>query len=105
MSDSTYHVYMTTNKSNTVLYTGITNNLERRIWEHKEKTGHGFTARYNICKLVYCESCLDARTAIEREKQIKGWLRKKKNALVETLNPEWKDLSAGWFRDSSLRSE
>ena len=98
-----YYVYLLTNKRNTVLYTGVTNNLERRIYEHKNKLIEGFTARYNINKLVYFESTTSIETAIQREKQIKGWLRKRKNELVESINPEWKDLSEEW--DSSLRSE
>ena len=98
-----YYVYLLTNKRNTVLYTGVTNNLERRIYEHKNKLIEGFTARYNINKLVYFESTTSIEIAIQREKQIKGWLRKRKNELVESINPEWKDLSEE--RDSSLRSE
>ena len=98
-----YYVYLLTNKRNTVLYTGVTNNLERRIYEHKNKLIEGFTARYNINKLVYFESTTSIEIAIQREKQIKGWLRKRKNELVESINPEWKDLSEEW--DSSLRSE
>ena len=98
-----YYVYLLTNKRNTVLYTGVTNNLERRIYEHKNKLIEGFTARYNLNKLVYFESTTSIETAIQREKQIKGWLRKRKNELVESINPEWKDLSEEW--DSSLRSE
>ena len=98
-----YYVYLLTNKRNTVLYTGVTNNLERRIYEHKNKLIEGFTARYNLNKLVYFESTTSIETAIQREKQIKGWLRKRKNELVESINPEWKDLSEEW--DSSLCSE
>ena len=85
-----------TNKSGT-LYTGITNNLERRIFEHKQHLVEGFTKKYNITKLVYYEKTNDVREAIAREKQIKGWLRQKKVDLIESLNPEWKDLSADWF--------
>jgi putative endonuclease len=84
-----------TNKSKT-LYTGVTNNLQRRVYEHKEKIFKGFTAKYNITKLVYFEILNDINSAIRREKQIKGWLRKKKIDLIETTNPEWKDLSEEW---------
>ena len=87
-----YYVYLLTNKHNTVLYTGVTNDLRRRIYEHKNQLIEGFTKRYNINKLVYFEYTTDVKTAIEREKQIKGWTRKKKNDLIEIMNPEWKDL-------------
>jgi len=85
-----------TNKSKT-LYTGITNDLRRRILEHKKKLIGGFTKRYNITKLVYCESTNNVDAAIKREKQIKGWLRSKKIALIEGNNPDWRDLSEEWF--------
>jgi putative endonuclease len=85
-------VYIMTNKSGT-LYTGVTNNLERRIYEHKHHLVKGFTNKYNIDKLVYFEETSDINAAISREKQIKGWLRKKKIALIESMNPGWKDLS------------
>ena len=85
-----------TNWKNGVLYTGITNNLERRVLEHKRKLNSGFTSNYNCTRLVYYDSGVDARGAIDREKQIKGWLRKKKIALIESVNPEWKDLSESW---------
>jgi putative endonuclease len=87
-----YFVYLMTNKSGT-LYTGVTNNLERRIYEHKHHLVKGFTNKYNINKLVYFEETNDINAAISREKQIKGWLRKKKIALIESINPGWKDLS------------
>jgi len=96
MKPHNYYVYMMTNKSNKVLYTGVTNNLERRLWEHKNKKVKGFTSRYNAIKLVYFELTSDINSAIEREKQIKGLLRAKKNKLVESINPEWKDLSDEW---------
>ena len=86
-----HYVYMMTNKSRT-LYTGVTNNLERRVWEHQNKLVEGFTKRYNITRLVYWEEYADIRDAISREKQIKGWLRRKKIALIETTNPSWADL-------------
>ena len=87
-----YYVYILTNKSNKVLYAGVTNNLFRRIWEHKEKLIDGFTKKYNLTKLVYYEETADIREAIVHEKKIKGWLRKKKEALIESTNPNWKDL-------------
>lgn len=88
-----YSVYMLTNKNNTVLYTGVTNNLKRRLYEHQHNLVDGFTKKYNVHKLVYFDSTTDARSAIEREKQIKGWSRAKKNALINEFNPEWKDLT------------
>jgi len=91
-----YYVYLMTNKSRT-LYTGVTNNLERRVYEHKHKLVPGFTSKYNITKLVYYEAGDDINIAIAREKQIKGWLRAKKIALIESVNPEWEDLSEDWY--------
>jgi putative endonuclease len=91
-----YYVYIMTNRART-LYTGVTNNLTHRVYAHKRKLVKGFTAKYNITQLVYYEVTSDVRSAIAREKQIKGWLRKKKIALIESMNPEWKDLSADWF--------
>lgn len=87
-----YYVYIITNKLNTVLYTGVTNNLCSRIYQHKSGITDGFSKKYRLNKLVYFESTYDVRSAIEREKQIKGWLRKKKIILIEEMNPEWKDL-------------
>ena len=81
-----------TNKSGT-LYTGVTNNLERRVFEHKNRLVDGFTKKYNITKLVYFEETSDISAAIYREKQIKGWARQKKIALIESMNPDWRDLS------------
>ena len=74
----------------------MTNNLLKRVFEHKNKLLKGFTARYNITKLVYYEITSDVKSAIAREKQVKGWIRKKKIDLIETINPEWKDLSEDW---------
>jgi putative endonuclease len=91
-----YYVYIMTNKSKT-LYTGVTNNLERRVYEHKHKLVAGFTSKYNITKLVYYEETNDVQAALTREKQIKGWLRSKKIALIESENLEWKDLSLDWY--------
>ena len=84
------------NKSST-LYTGVTNDLERRVHQHKCKSIEGLTKRYNITRLVYFESTDDGTVAIAREKQIKGMLRNKKIELIKTLNPEWKDLSEDWY--------
>ena len=92
-----YYVYMLTNVKNTVLYTGVTNDLQRRVYEHKNKLIDGFTKKYNVNKLVYFEETTDVRSAITREKQIKGWVRIKKDALIATQNPEWKDLSLDWM--------
>ncbi|HLX12862.1 MAG TPA: GIY-YIG nuclease family protein [Bacteroidota bacterium] len=91
-----YFVYIVTNRKRGVLYTGVTNNLERRIYEHKQKQTQGFTSKYNCSKLVYCDSVGDVRAAIMREKQIKGWVRSKKIALIESVNPEWNDLAEEW---------
>ena len=87
-----YYVYIMTNKHNTVLYTGITNDLKRRIYEHKEKMVAGFTNKYNITKLVYYEVFDDPENAISREKQIKAGLRQKKIQLITSMNKEWRDL-------------
>ena len=85
------YVYIASNKSRT-LYIGVTNNLERRMQEHKNKSIPGFTAKYNIGKLVYFEETHDVRSALEREKELKGWLRSRKIALIESQNPKWEDL-------------
>ena len=87
-----YYVYIMTNKNNTVLYTGVTNDLRRRVYEHKNKLVDGFTKKYNITKLIYFEMCRDAAGAISREKQIKAGSRTKKIALINTMNPDWRDL-------------
>jgi putative endonuclease len=86
-------VYILTNWNNKVLYTGITNNLERRLYEHKNKLVEGFTSKYNVNRLVYFDYTSDVNSAITREKEIKGWTRQKKNQLIESVNPEWKDIS------------
>ncbi len=91
-----YYVYIMTNKSKT-LYTGVTNDLMRRVYEHKNHLVKGFTDKYNITELVCYEATNDVRSAIEREKQIKGWLRIKKINLIESMNPEWKDLGEDWM--------
>ena len=89
-----YYVYILTNENGNVLYTGITNDLIRRVYEHKNHLDKGsFTARYNVEKLVYYDVTPDVTAAIEREKQIKGWNRKRKDKLIESKNPNWDDLS------------
>ena len=88
-----YFVYMMTGWNDKVLYVGVTGDLIRRVYEHKSKEIQGFTSKYNLDKLVYYEDFRDVKQAIEREKQLKGWTRQKKNELVNSFNPEWKDLS------------
>ncbi|KAF0191302.1 MAG: putative endonuclease [Gammaproteobacteria bacterium] len=87
-----YFVYLLTNWSNEVMYVGMTNDIIRRVYEHKTKTVKGFTEKYNVHKLVYFEETSDVAAAIGREKEIKKWRREKKNALVMQTNPEWRDL-------------
>jgi putative endonuclease len=91
-ADHAYFVYTLASRSRT-LYTGVTNNLERRILQHRQGEVPGFTAKYKICRLVHFELFADIRDAIRREKEIKGWRREKKVALIEALNPTWEDLS------------
>ena len=88
-----YYVYILTSWDDAVMYIGVTNNLERRIYEHKNKLVKGFTQKYNVKKLVYIEEAVDPASAIAREKQLKSWRREKKNELVTAANPKWKDLS------------
>jgi putative endonuclease len=92
MYNKYYYVYILTNKNNRVLYTGVTNDLKRRVYEHKEKLVEGFTKKYNVSKLVYYQLCEDIYGAISREKQIKAGSRKKKIELINSMNEEWKDL-------------
>ena len=87
-----YFIYILTNKYNNVLYTGVTNDLKRRLYEHKMRLVKGFTQKYNVDKLVFYEECRDVKSAIAREKQIKGGSRKKKIDLITSVNSEWKDL-------------
>ena len=105
---TSYYVYIMSNRSDT-LDTGVTNDLQRRVHEHKQKLLDGFTKKYNIDMLAYYEETGDIEAAISREKQVKGWRRSKKIELIESMNPEWRDLSEGWFAspppDSSLCSE
>ena len=91
-----YYVYLLTNQNDKVIYVGMTNNLARRIYEHRHQLIAGFTSKYHVHKLVYFEETSDVLAAITREKQIKKWRREKKNALVEIMNPEWSDLSLQW---------
>jgi putative endonuclease len=95
---ASYYVYILTNKSKT-LYTGVTNDLERRLYEHKNKLIPGFTLKYNITRLVFFETTPNVRAAIAREKQIKGWTRTKKLALITAANRHWRDLSVDWYRE------
>jgi putative endonuclease len=100
----TYFVYIMTNRSKT-LYTGVTNNLVRRVREHKMGTGSGFAAKYKLDRLVYFERFEDIHNAIEREKRIKGWLRIKKIALIVSVNPAWRDLSQEWHERHEFQPE
>jgi putative endonuclease len=93
----TYYVYILTNWNDKVMYIGVTSDLEKRLYQHKNKMAAGFTQKYNVHKLVYVEHTNDVRSAIEREKEIKKWRREKKNRLVESKNPEWKDISLEWM--------
>ena len=97
MQENTYFVYIAVNNHNNVMYVGVTNNLERRMYEHRNGTIKGFTHRYNICKLVFFEQTTDVISAIAREKEIKKWRREKKNLLVESVNKNWKDLCHDWY--------
>jgi len=96
MSKRTYYIYITTNKKKGTLYIGVTNNLERRMYEHKNKILKGFTEKYNLNKLIYYEETDDISIAIHREKRLKHWNRSWKIALVEKENPNWEDLSKDW---------
>ena len=87
-----YYVYIITNKHNTVLYIGVTNDIVRRIYEHKNGLLDGFSKKYNLYKLVYLEEYNNVNDAISREKQLKGWKRERKNKLIESINPNWIEL-------------
>jgi putative endonuclease len=95
-TEKIYYIYLLTNWNNKVLYVGVTNNLIRRIYEHKNKLVKGFTKKYNVNKLVYYEVTQDVIAALTREKEIKKWRREKKDRLVNRMNPTWKDLSLEW---------
>lgn len=97
-----YYVYVMSNKAR-MIYVGMTNDLLRRVYEHKNKLVKGFTSKFNMTKLVYFESTDDVTAAIAREKEIKGWVRRKKTALISTTNPEWKDLSEEWYSNSVIQ--
>lgn len=104
MFTKNYYVYLITNWNNKVIYIGVTNDLNRRIYEHKNKLVEGFSKKYNLTKLVHFEETNDVNAAIAREKEIKKWRREKKNNLVNQTNPRWEDLSEG-LKDFSLRSK
>ena len=91
-----YYVYILATWDDSVLYIGVTNNLPRRLYEHKNHLVPGFTTKYNVHKLVYYEETTDIKVALEREKQLKKWRREKKDALIRASNPNWIDLSATW---------
>ena len=106
MNSRQSYVYIMSNRFK-ILYTGVTSDLPRRVYQHKQKLVKGFTKKYNLTKLVYYEAGDEIRSAIQREKQIKGWLRRRKVDLIESMYPPWDDLSKGWFDaelDPSLRS-
>ena len=91
-----YYVYILTNKTKTVLYTGVTGDITRRLYEHKSKSIDGFTKKYKVDVLMYYEEYKDVRDAIKREKAIKNLVRRKKEELINSINPDWKDLSNDW---------
>ena len=93
MAEKEYYVYLLTNWNNKVIYVGVTNDLQRRIYEHKEKKVKGFTEKYKVNKLVYFEQTTEIEVALNREKEMKKWRREKKDKLVENINPSWRDLS------------
>ena len=99
---NTYYVYIMASRTKR-LYIGVTNDIERRVWEHKTGDVPGFTSKYNISRLVYYEDYDSILDAIAREKQLKGWLRRRKVKLIEEENPEWDDLAEGWFTEGNLR--
>jgi len=101
----TYYVYILSNSHKTTLYIGVTNDLERRVREHKNKIFRGFTSRYNISKLVYFEEFSDVEEAISREKQLKNWHRAWKENLIRANNPNWRDLSASWEENENRDPE
>ena len=96
-----YYVYIMRNRSGT-LYTGVTNNLQRRVNEHRRGSVPGFTSKYRIMHLVYFETTNNVKEAIAREKQIKGWVRKRKIELIESVNPDWEDLAADWDLEEKI---
>jgi putative endonuclease len=96
MKEYNFYIYILTNWNNKVMYIGMTNNLERRLCEHRNKLVEGSTRKYNVNKLVYYEHTTDVHAALAREKELKKWRREKKDNLVASINPEWKDLSLEW---------
>ncbi|WP_424291246.1 GIY-YIG nuclease family protein [Daejeonella sp.] len=102
MKDHSYFIYILTNKTKRVLYTGVTNNLERRVLEHKAKFNAGFTFKYNCSHLIYYEEYQWIEEAIAREKQIKGGSRQKKIDLINAFNPLWDDLSEDWYSKEEI---
>ena len=96
MHEEFYYTYIVASKSRT-LYIGVTRDLHKRVFQHKQKTYEGFSATYNCNRLVWFDRYLDIRNAIHREKELKGWLRSRKISLIETANPTWEDLSASWY--------
>ncbi len=100
MTGRAYYVYILGSRSRT-LYTGVTGDLQRRLLQHKQSDSAGFTARYHVTRLVYYEIFGDPKAAIAREKEIKGWRRAKKVALIKAMNPKWLDLSGEWFRSGT----
>ncbi len=97
MTGKSYWIYILANRKNGTLYVGVTSGLERRVWQHKNDTTDGFTKKYGVTRLVYFEEFREITNAIAREKQIKAGSRAKKIALIEMENPEWTDLSEGWY--------
>ncbi|MBN1363461.1 MAG: GIY-YIG nuclease family protein [Syntrophaceae bacterium] len=93
----TYYIYIMTNWNNKVMYAGVTSDLQKRVYQHKNKLINGFTSKYNVNKLVYFEETNDVQVALNREKEIKKWRREKKNNLVNSVNPEWQDVSEDWL--------
>ncbi len=91
-----YFVYILANWNDSVLYIGVTSNLPKRLYEHRNHLVEGFSSRYNVNKLVYFENTNDVYSAISREKQLKKWSRSTKNTLIERMNPQWRDLSEDW---------
>jgi len=102
MLDHYFYVYIMASKSR-VIYIGMTNTLRRRVWQHKSGLCPGFTRDYRVHRLVYFERFQYVRNAIRREEQLKGWLRKRKIALIESVNPTWEDLAADWFKPSETK--
>ena len=96
------YVYIIGNWTRNVIYVGVTSDLEKRIYQHKYKLIKGFSTKYNLSALLFYEGFGDIELAIAREKEIKSWRREKKNRLIVSVNPHWKDLSEGWFEDSSV---